>query len=198
MLSKSCRLASILNLALLASAAQPHSHHVEVTSQGLLRADEKLQPKPRLATCAGRKLDCAGADDPCAQATDCNAHHACTGSGHRNCMKNTELSGPVCATNMDGCVPACKGKVSSSAADCRSLPEGTKCSSSYVVIENVATQCFATLGHNDEEIECENGSPCGDEERENPYTGTDGRHRSWMHRSKNFDDYEHIYIYTTH
>lgn len=102
MLSKSCRLASILNLALLASAAQPHSHHVEVTSQGLLRADEKLQPKPRLATCAGRKLDCAGADDPCAQATDCNAHHACTGSGHRNCMKNTELSGQAWAAR-EGC-----------------------------------------------------------------------------------------------
>lgn len=39
------------------------------------------------------------------------------------------------------------------------------------VIDNVATQCFATLGQNDAEVECENGHPCGDPERENPYQG---------------------------
>ena len=37
--------------------------------------------------------------------------------------------------------------------------------------DNVATQCFATLGAHDVEVECENGSPCGDSERENPFQG---------------------------
>ena len=42
--------------------------------------------------------------------------------------------------------------------------------------ENVATQCFATVGSRDAEVECENGSPCGDPERDNPYTGMRGEH----------------------
>jgi len=41
--------------------------------------------------------------------------------------------------------------------------------------DNVATQCFATIGSRDE-VECENGSPCGDPERDNPYTGMGGEH----------------------
>ena len=68
----------------------------------------------------------------------CRQQEICTGQSHCPSTKlicqYVAFGGPVCATNMDGCVPACKGKVSSSAADCRSLPEGTKCSSSYVVI----------------------------------------------------------------
>ena len=39
-----------------------------------------------------------------------------------------------------------EGARAGSAADCRNLPRGTQCRGTYVVIDNVATQCFATSG----------------------------------------------------
>eukprot|EP00438_Fugacium_kawagutii_P000554 Skav223855 [mRNA] locus=scaffold2304:458140:461006:- [translate_table: standard] len=173
----------LLALLFCAEAAQPvHSRQgvaSVVTSQGsasLLRSE--LQPKPRLPTCAGYRLQCnppngASDVDPC-KGTDCKAHHACMGSGFQNCMVSlTGPSGPECVSDLKGCVPSCAGtrRFSDAAiASCRSLTRG-QCEGSYVVTDNVATQCFATVGPNDTEVECENGSPCGDPERDNPYTG---------------------------
>ena len=39
-----------------------------------------------------------------------------------------------------------EGARAGSAADCKNLPRGTQCRGTYVVIDNVATQCFATSG----------------------------------------------------
>ena len=73
----------------LAEAAQPV--HREVTSEGVaLLRSEKLQPKPRLPSCAGSRLQCSPPNsladvDPC-KGTDCKGHHACMGLGFQNCM----------------------------------------------------------------------------------------------------------------
>ncbi|CAL1131743.1 unnamed protein product [Cladocopium goreaui] len=181
------RCCALYSLLFSCEAAQPiHSRReAVVTSEGqaiatsLLRSEadrqrlQRLQPKPRLAACAGARLECtpqlsASNVDPCS-GTDCKAHHACMGMGFQNCMIKVMGPGAVCESDPKGCMPACEGQRSSNAT-CHTLPRGM-CKGSYVVIENVATQCFATLGANDSEVECENGSPCGDPERDNPYTG---------------------------
>ena len=75
-------------------AAQPRSVTVDPRGDLLLRSESK--PQPRLAKCAGEKLECGKADvDPC-EGTECNGHHACMGAGYRNC--EVKLQGPTGAS----------------------------------------------------------------------------------------------------
>mmetsp|Transcript_98572 Transcript_98572/g.234794 ORF Transcript_98572/g.234794 Transcript_98572/m.234794 type:complete len:172 (+) Transcript_98572:90-605(+) len=164
----------LVQAALVHAAQHARDTSAAVGASGrpeVLMRSERLQPEPRLESCSGPKLECAAKSaDPCA-GTDCQGHHACLG-GFKNCMvKIGGLTGTICASADGGCVPACQGARGVSEGDCRNLPRGTQCQSTYMVIDNVATQCFATLGQNDAEVECENGHPCGDPERENPYQG---------------------------
>ena len=85
----------VLLILCTARAAQPRYAVDPRGDLALLRSESK--PQPRLAKCAGEKLECGSADvDPCV-GTECKGHHACMGTGYRNC--EVKLQGPTGASS---------------------------------------------------------------------------------------------------